>query len=542
MWNVPHLIQIQKARHALRSGNLDEAFAIATLDSLRDYRQCREILEGLIEPFLARARAHFAAGRNEDALADVERAQRAGGNRPAVAELRDRILAERAQDVRHKQAAREVLDSARQHIEAGRLANGAERLAAAPAEEAARLRKRLDQRAREADEARTRTEECLARGDVEGALAAAEILKAVAGGESDTRAILDRLAAALPDAVARALTAGALVDAQRLVEHAARMNAAMADVRRWRDTIETAEKTARAVARGDWPEALVQASRLERFLPDAWWAAQAHEQLMMVEEALRGLRAGPLGDRLTSAAARAPLHVFTTVGLDTPPPPAGAHAPCAPPKEPAPEGRGGAGCERCLLWVDGVGSFLLLAPDCVTIGRAGSSARPDIALSADIEGVHAQVLRVDHEYFLAPRGPVTVNGASVSRRLLADGDQIVLGGRSALTFRLPTALSSTAMLDLPAGLQLARDVSRVILLDQHLVFGPRGRAHIAAAGLAERVVLSLGANGFRCRAHAPLVVGGAPRGRDAEIPLGVPVEAGPLTFTLTSAPREGGRP
>ena len=139
---------------------------------------------------------------------------------------------------------------------------------------------------------------------MEGALAAAEILKAVAGGESGTRAIVDRLAAALPDAVTRALTAGALVDAQRLVERAARMNAAAADVRRWRDTIEAAEKTARAIARGDWPEALVQASRLERFLPDAWWASQAHEQILMVDEALRGLRAGPLGDRLTAPGAR----------------------------------------------------------------------------------------------------------------------------------------------------------------------------------------------------------------------------------------------
>mgnify|MGYP001059035796 CR=1 FL=1 len=56
-----------------------------------------------------------------------------------------------------------------------------------------------------------------------------------------------------------------------------------------------------------------------------------------------------------------------------------------------------------------------------------------VYISADIEGVHAQVLRVDHEYFLAPRGPVTVNGAPVSRppfRETLEPDDLVIVSQS----------------------------------------------------------------------------------------------------------------
>ena len=91
--------------------------------------------------------------------------------------------------------------------------------------------------------------------------------------------------------------------------------------------------------------------------------------------------------------------------------------------------------DRFLLWVDGVGSYLVLKSGRVSIGRAGSSSRPDVALAADIAGVQAEILRVDDDYFLAAHAAVEVNGRRVDRKLLADGDRIVLGSRCEITFR-----------------------------------------------------------------------------------------------------------
>ena len=89
--------------------------------------------------------------------------------------------------------------------------------------------------------------------------------------------------------------------------------------------------------------------------------------------------------------------------------------------------------DRLLLCVDGVGSFLLLTSEQVTVGRIGSSARCDVELAADLERVHAQFLRVDHDDFVVARGPVEVGGTRAERQLLSDGDRIVLGSRNRLT-------------------------------------------------------------------------------------------------------------
>ena len=62
--------------------------------------QAQILLEKIVAPLLKRAAENFEAKRLEEALADVERAAEAGGKRPDVIELRDRILAALRQDTR----------------------------------------------------------------------------------------------------------------------------------------------------------------------------------------------------------------------------------------------------------------------------------------------------------------------------------------------------------------------------------------------------------------------------------------------------------
>ena len=141
-----------------------------------------------------------------------------------------------------------------------------------------------------------------------------------------------------------------------------------------------------------------------------------------------------------------------------------------------------------------------------------------------------------------PRGPATVGGKPVKRHLLADGDEFVLGARSRLTFRMPTSLSPTAILELGTGLRLEGDVRKVVLLDGHLIIGHGKGCHIETGRAEGRVILSAGAEGFRCRAPEALVVDGSPAGTDEPVPFGAHVEAGSLTFTLTRGDGQGGRP
>jgi hypothetical protein len=538
---LPRLLLIQKARHALRDGRLDEAFAIAAGKELRDHRQCQVILERLVEPLLARAAEHLAAGRLEDSLADVARAQEAGGNRPATAELREKVLAAVQRRRREREERERLLSSAAGHLRAGRLEAGAGRLAEAPPDcaEAARLLGRIEAARAAAAEARARLEEHLRAGELEAALSTAIEVQSLAREEPESSKLIERLAREAAAAIANALTAGELSRAGRLLEKLEAVEKSGIEIEPSREALALSDQAARALAGADWGRARIALGRLKRLLPGAAWIAPAEEKLAMVEAALAEIAVGPLGRRASALRGEEGriAEPLQTVAIARP----GPEAPAAAARGEAPRGepQSPAAGKRFHLWVDGIGSFLLLASDHVTIGRAGSSALPDVALAADLEGVHAEVLRVEHDYFLIARGEVAAGGRRVERHLLADGDEVLLGTRARLAFRLPAKLSATAILELGSGLRLDGDVRKVILLDGHLIFGAAGAAHIEAKLLSGRVVLSAAAGGFRCRAPEPLEIDGKPGGLEEPVPLGARVAAGPLEFTLTAAPAAG---
>lgn len=200
----------------------------------------------------------------------------------------------------------------------------------------------------------------------------------------------------------------------------------------------------------------------------------------------------------------------------------------------------GTASRRLLLWVDGVGTYLILTSDRVSVGRAGASSHPDIALAADIAGYHADIVRVEDDYFLlAPREPAKVDGAAVERKLLASGNVIELGPRCQMTFQLPTAMSATAVLSLHRGQRIEGDARKIILLKEHLVIGSKGKCHVETASQGENVVLSLEPRGLVCRARDEIQVGGKPAGREVILPLGLQIQAGDVSFTVTES--QGGR-
>jgi hypothetical protein len=137
----------------------------------------------------------------------------------------------------------------------------------------------------------------------------------------------------------------------------------------------------------DWARGRGRASG-RRPLPDAIWVLASEERLKAVEDALRDIHSGPLGRPISAGSLPTPPGAYRD-----PPAPRGAeateHSP-RPGHAPAPAARRGVP-DRSLLWVDGVGSYLILGGDRVTIGRPSTSARPDIALLAELEGIHAEV-------------------------------------------------------------------------------------------------------------------------------------------------------
>ena len=201
--------------------------------------------------------------------------------------------------------------------------------------------------------------------------------------------------------------------------------------------------------------------------------------------------------------------------------------------------------KRFLLWVDGVGGYLVCTGTRATFGQATLGGGPvDIPLFADVSRVHADVSRDGEGYVIeagkaAPAGgkavarAVQVNGATVARAVLAAGDRVTLGATCQFVFRLPVSVSSTAQLELTSGHRLMLPVEGVLLMANELILGPDPQAHVVVRDLPGRILLYRSKDGLGVR-----VPGGKFRVNDrpytdrAPLPLPASYEDDALTFTV----------
>lgn len=532
MFGLSQQIKLKQAKNALRDGRIDEAWAIATEREIREHRRGQVLLEKLVNPLLDRASHHLAEGRLRDALVDVERALDAGGNRPRAAALRQQIRD--AMEAREKMVrkGRELIESAQDHLQRGSLHAGRELLERAPSGEpgVSQLRRLAENRERRGNEAARRVEACLSAGDLQEALEAAAGAVQAYGRRDGLGDLLPRLRKSATEKMERAMNEGQLRTAAGLSERLRGLFGEHLEIRRFDDAIGYTRRAATALQQGDYEEARVALGRLERVLPKARWVGETLEELDRVTRSLRALATGPLGlfqsvrPRRDGREIRDSASSTETLSM-----------PMKTTEEPErrPEV---LTSNRLLLWVDGVGTYLILTSDRTTIGRTGSSARPHLSLAANIQGHHAEILRVEDDYFaVAAQGELRVGGKETRRHLLASGDELDLGHHCRLTFQLPTALSNTAVLTLRKGLRVERDVRDVILLDRELLVGSRSDCHVRAPVKGEPIVISIRKGGLHCRANQEILVDGRESGEEASIPSGAHVRIGELSFTITTA-------
>ncbi len=144
---------------------------------------------------------------------------------------------------------------------------------------------------------------------------------------------------------------------------------------------------------------------------------------------------------------------------------------------------------RFLLWIDGVGGYLVCLGGRLTFGQAILDAHVDVPLVADVSRLHASMMRDTEGYVLEAVRPIQVNGQNVTRTLLQAGDRVTLGTSCQFVFRLPVPISNTARLDLVSGHRLPLSVDAILLMADTLVLGDEPQVHITVPDLKEPVVL-----------------------------------------------------
>ena len=149
-----------------------------------------------------------------------------------------------------------------------------------------------------------------------------------------------------------------------------------------------------------------------------------------------------------------------------------------------------AGTNYPILWIDGVGGFLLIDSDEVLIGQAIAASKADICIVGDLSRQAAAIRRSEGDYLLQPLQPTQQNGRSVDRaQLLNDGDEIQLGNRVRFQFQKPNPLSGTARLDLLSLNRFKPNVNGIILLSDSCIIGPQAGSHISCPSWNSELLL-----------------------------------------------------
>lgn len=177
----------------------------------------------------------------------------------------------------------------------------------------------------------------------------------------------------------------------------------------------------------------------------------------------------------------------------------------------------GVDASRLLLWVDGVGGYLVCLGDRVSLGQP-ADAQVDVPLLADLSRRHAWIERVDDAYLLRPHGRCGVNGRTISDSVpLADGDLVELGRSVRLRFRQPNALSATARLELESRHRLPWAVNGVLLMADTCILGPERSSHVVTRPGGAGLVLYRQGDELWCRAEAEFEVNDNPASGRARI-------------------------
>jgi len=167
--------------------------------------------------------------------------------------------------------------------------------------------------------------------------------------------------------------------------------------------------------------------------------------------------------------------------------------------------------QRFVLWVDGVGGYLVCQGDVVSIGQPVQGSYVDIPILGDVSRLHATIRRDGESYLIEPIRPTRVGGRAITEPTsLVDGNEIELGQGVKLKFTMPNPLSRTAKLTFTSRHRTSPTTDGVLLMAESCVLGPTAGAHVVCPDMTGEIVLFPAGDTLQCRAGGEFTVDGAP--------------------------------
>ena len=510
-------VRLRAAEKALRQERIDEAYRLAASPDLRSHKRAKAVLGALADRFIERARTHFHEDRFEEALSDLDRAAGGDNKFEEIADLRQHIHTVAKEVARRDKSRRDRINAAIKRVEGGSLAAARRIIDHASIHDAGarEYREALDNRGADAARMIEKAEKLIEQGHYAEAASTVRRVRSADSHDLQIGRIESMLCEKVFALVRSAVGEGRLSRAADELACLGEVGAALPEKRELADLLAIARAAGDGIRSGDYAEARRRAMMLKRLLPSAKWVKDVAVQLERIDDIRTELCAGPLGERISDKAVRDTKPGLAAALDDTVALPNRA--------------KGDDGLpDRLLVLVDGGGSYLLLRGDRLSIGRVAASKPADVAIFSDIAERHADIARVEDDYFIHSERGVEVAGRKTHQQLLRDGDRIVLGRKAKFTFRKPSRKSPSAILDLSETTKMPNDVRRVVLFQRHAIIGGGPTAHMHCRHASPPLVLFERDGGLWVRPQSD----GHVDTTALPLPLGVPTEIAGISMVV----------
>ena len=187
---------------------------------------------------------------------------------------------------------------------------------------------------------------------------------------------------------------------------------------------------------------------------------------------------------------------------------------------------------RFILWVDGVGGFLVCQGNVTTVGQANPGCTVDVPILGDLSRQHATIVRDGEGYLIRSDRDLAINGRAARQATLRNGDVIRLGRSVDLKFTMPCPVSGTARLDLVSRHRLHLSLGGILLMADTCVLGASAQTHVQVPVSTGQLVLYRQGDHLSCRSDGILEIDGQAHEGRGSLRWSSRVIAGDFSFSL----------
>ncbi|QEG34687.1 FHA domain-containing protein [Bythopirellula goksoeyrii] len=422
-------IKIRAAQVAIDEGRCEEASALLSRESLRDFLPAKRLSKEVATRMVDRAAGKIAAGDSVAGWHDIRQVERMGGSEQLIDQFR-------------QEQARQGIANTRQMLECGETAMAERQIA------------KLEQHRLGGDERRLWKIIVRLINDAKSLAYSGEFSQAIQG--------LTRVERLLPEGNESLATqlASRQAELARDAQQCPTMVNALHD----------------AIQQENWTEVLTRAEAVLELAPEhppALTARRRAWEAVGLKATTRNIRPQ---FRQNGRKAGSPLTTSTqawrscaTVDTMTTKPEAG---------------------KRIIAWIDEIGGFLICLNDEIVIGQPTAEGGVDIPVRADLSRRHATIRRERENYVLTPIHTTKVDGHVLTGPIVLRNQALIeLGDSLQLRFTKPHSLSATAVLEVESKHKTEPAVDAIVLMSESCVLGAGSHSHIRCPNWENDLVL-----------------------------------------------------